>query len=147
MLPDVKDGRLLRKRVHDPPKLQEIDPDFGEEYDEAKHGEILRAELNISHLTPMQKEILTAVIKKYWRVFSKKGVTKPVKGYECEIDTGNAKPIKCKTPNFGPLETLWRPKHAFLSSGSTRRRPKPRFLSVGRGGWYQMDTGTIFDDI
>ena len=105
MLPDVKDGRLLRKRVHDPPKLQEIDPDFGEEYDEDKHGEILRAELNIAHLTPMQKEILTAVIKKYWRVFSKKGVTKPVKDYECEIDTGDAKPIRCKNPNFGPMET------------------------------------------
>ena len=47
MLPEVKNGRLLRKRVHDPPKLQEIDPDFGEEYDEAKHGDILRAKLNI----------------------------------------------------------------------------------------------------
>ena len=30
-----------RKRLHDPPKLQAIDPDFGEEYDEAKHGDTL----------------------------------------------------------------------------------------------------------
>jgi hypothetical protein len=105
MLPEVKNGRLIRKRLHDSPKLQSIDPDFGEEYNEAKHGDILRAELNIAHLTPFQRSILTAVIKKYWRVFSKEGVTTPIKDYECEIDTGTARPIRCRNPNFGPLET------------------------------------------
>ena len=54
MLPDVKEGRLICKRVHDPPKIQDVDPDFGEDYDEAKHGDILRAELVIAHLTPFQ---------------------------------------------------------------------------------------------
>ena len=34
MLPEVKAGRLLRKRKHDSPNLQDIDPDFGEVYDE-----------------------------------------------------------------------------------------------------------------
>ena len=48
---------------------------------------------------------MTAIIKKYWRVFSKQGVSTPVKDYECEIDTGDAKPIRCKTPTFGPHET------------------------------------------
>ena len=48
---------------------------------------------------------MIAVIKKYWRVFSKQGVTTPVKDYECEIDTGDAKPIRCKNPIFGPHET------------------------------------------
>ena len=105
MLPDVKDGKLIRKRVHDPPKLQDVDPEFREEFDKAKHGNLLRAELNIAHLTKFQQEILTAVIKKYWRVFSKKGVTTPVKDYECEIDMGDAKPIRCRNPSFGPLET------------------------------------------
>ena len=75
MLPDVKDGRLSRKRLHETLDLQAIDPDFGEEYDEAKHGDTLRAELNIAHLTPFQRSTLTAVIKRYWRVFSKEGVT------------------------------------------------------------------------
>ena len=80
MLPDVKKSRLICKRVHEAPDLQAIDPDFGEEYDEAKHGETLRAELNIAHLTPFQRSTFTAVIKKYWRVFSKKGVTIPCQG-------------------------------------------------------------------
>ena len=93
MLPDVKHGKLIRKRKHKPPSLQDIDPGFGEEYCEAKHGKILRDELNVAHLTDRQKVVFTNVIKKYWRVFSKKGVTTPVKDYECEIDTGNARPI------------------------------------------------------
>ena len=65
MLPDVNEGRLIRKRVHDPPKIQDMDPDFGEDYDEAKHGDILRAELDIAHLTPFQQSVLTAVINRY----------------------------------------------------------------------------------
>ena len=38
LLPEVKAGRLIRKRRHEAPKLDEMDPNFGEEYDEAKHG-------------------------------------------------------------------------------------------------------------
>ena len=75
MLPDVKDSRLIRKRLHEPPDLQAIDPDFREKYDEVKHGETLRPKLTIAQLTPFQRSTLTAVIKKYWRVFSKEGVT------------------------------------------------------------------------
>ena len=105
LLPDVKAGRLIWKRKHATPSLSDIDPNFGKEYDEVKHGAILQAELDVSHLKPFQQVILTAVIKKYWRVFSKEGVTVPVKDYECEIDAGNATPITCRNPNFGPLET------------------------------------------
>ena len=105
MLPEVKTGRLLRKHKHNSPKLQYIDPDCGEVYDNNKHGEILRAELNMNHFTTVQQSFLTVVVKKYWRVFIKKGVTTVVKYYECEIDTGNARPIRCRNTTFGPLET------------------------------------------
>ena len=88
-----------------PPGLRDVDPNFGEEHDEAKHGKVLRDELKLDHLTKFQREILTAVIKKYWRVFSKQGVTTPVKDYECEIDTVDAKPIRRKNPTVGPHET------------------------------------------
>ena len=98
MLPEAKAGRLIRKRVHDPPRVQDVDKDFGEEYDDELHGDILRAELDIEHLTADQQSALTLVVKKHWRVFSKKGVTKPVKDYECEIDTGSAAPIRCRNP-------------------------------------------------
>ena len=105
MLPKLKSGHLIRKRVHNPPKLQDVDPDFGEDFDEAKHGKVLKDELNISHLSKLQQSILIDVIKKYWRVFSKQGVTTPVKDYECEIDTGYAKTVRWKNPTFGLLET------------------------------------------
>ena len=105
ILPEVKDGRLLRKRKHNSPNLHDIDPDFGEVYDENKHGEILLAELTIAHITTVQKSVLTKVVKKYWRMFSKKGVTTTVKDYECEIDTDNARSIRCRNPTFGPIIT------------------------------------------
>ena len=38
-------------------------------------------------------------------MFRKKGVTTPVKDYECEIDTGNDRPISFRNPTFGPLGT------------------------------------------
>ena len=66
---------------------------------------MLRAELTISHLTTFQQSVLTAVVKKYRRVFRKKGFTTPVKDCECEIYTGNARPIRRRKPTFGPLET------------------------------------------
>ena len=105
MLPEVKYGRLLRKRKHNSPNLQGIDLDFGEVYEDNKYGEILRAGITISCLTTVQQSVLTEVLKKYWRMFIKKGVTIPVKYYECEIDTGNANPIRCRNPTIGPLET------------------------------------------
>ena len=104
MLPEVKAGRLIRKRRHPAPPLTDIDPNFGVEYDESVHGSMLREHLDVAHLTPPRQLELTNLIKKYWRVFCKEGVPLPVKDYECEIDTGNARPIACKNPTFGPRE-------------------------------------------
>jgi len=104
MLPEVKTGALIRKRKHPAPPLHDINPNFGVEYDEEKHGDMLRSDLDVSHLTPDQQTTVTNLIKKYWRVFCKEGVTTPVKDYECEIDTGDAKPIACRNATFGPRE-------------------------------------------
>ena len=81
MLPEVKYGHLLRKRKHSSPKLQDIEPDFGEVYYDNKHGETLRSELTIAHITTFQQSVLTAVVNKYWRVFRKRGFTTSVKDY------------------------------------------------------------------
>ena len=88
MLPEVKAGRLIHKQKHAAPPLTDIDPNSGVEYNEEVHDAMLCDELDVSHQTPSQQTILTALIKKYWRVFSKEGVTSPVKDYECEIDIG-----------------------------------------------------------
>ena len=57
----------------------DIDPSFGVEYDELLHDAIMCTELDVSHPTPPQQTVLTDLIKKYWRVFSKEDVTTPVK--------------------------------------------------------------------
>ena len=85
--------------------MSSVNPAFGEEYDAVKHAKHLQSDLNIAHLTLIQRERLTSLIKKYYRVFSKAGVVTPVKDYVCDIDTGSARPICCRNPTFGPLET------------------------------------------
>ena len=32
-------------------------------------------------------------------------------GYDCDIDTGNAKPVSCKNVNYGPQESKVMEKH------------------------------------
>ena len=104
MLPEVKAGHLIHKQKHADPPLTETDHNLGVEYNEKMHGAMLCDELDVSHLTSSQQITLTALIKQYWRVFSKEGITTPVKDYECEIDTGDAKPIACPNATFGPRE-------------------------------------------
>ena len=67
--PHGKGSRLVRKQKHPAPRLDDIDPDFGVDFDEDKHGNMLRSQLNIAHLSADCQADLTALIKKYWRVF------------------------------------------------------------------------------
>ena len=103
MVPSSSSGRLICKRLHPAPDINSVDINFGEVFDTVLHGPEL-AKLSLSHLTPPQRTTLLNLIKNYWRIFSKKGVTVPVKDYQCEIDTGRARPIACKNPSFGPRE-------------------------------------------
>ena len=48
---------------------------------------------------------ITELIKKYWDVFAKAGVRKPIRGYKFNIDTGNVKPVDCKPPRYGQHES------------------------------------------
>jgi hypothetical protein len=54
MLPEVKTGALIRKRKHQAPPLHDINPNFGVEYNEDLHGDMLRSDLDVSHL-PMDQ--------------------------------------------------------------------------------------------
>jgi hypothetical protein len=99
------DGRpILRKLKHPPPPLDEVDPEFFSTYDESKHGEQLRQDLDLSHLDTQVQEKIYALVKKYWSVFDKKGIYVPVKNYECVIDTGDSLPIAIKKILYGPHE-------------------------------------------
>ena len=98
-------GKVIWKRLHPSPRLEEVDEKFNIKYDEVKRREKLRKELQIDHLTKEQQEQLTDLIKKYWAVFDDSGLFVPVKDYECGIDMGSAKPICVKNINYGPRET------------------------------------------
>ena len=100
---------VLRKVVPELPSS--VDPDFDVAYSEAKHGEYLRTHLKTGHLPTGVAAKLVAIIKKHWRVFDPDGLKHTVIGYECDIDTGNAKPISCGNVNYGPRESVIMKKH------------------------------------
>ena len=102
MVPSTSFGRLIRKRLHPAPDIDSVDPNFGGVFDPVLHGPELN-KLELSHLLLSRQSALKNLIKQYWRIFSKKGITVPVKDYQCKIDTGNARPIACKNPTFGPV--------------------------------------------
>jgi hypothetical protein len=70
------------------------------------HGAQLAKDLDVSHLNPSQATQLIALIKKYWTVFDEYGTFTPVRGYQCVIDTGNAKPIAVKKIMCGLKEMV-----------------------------------------
>jgi len=75
-------GKVIRKRLHPAPSLDEVDQKFNTPFDEKKHGEKLRRELKVDHLPPDLQKDLTELIKKYWPVFDDNGLFIPVKDYE-----------------------------------------------------------------
>ena len=48
---------------------------------------------------------LRQIIIKYWDSFCEEGAKRTILGYEFAIDTGDAKPVCCKKPNYGPYES------------------------------------------
>jgi hypothetical protein len=106
LLHNVEGRPILRKLKHPPPPLDEVDPKFFSAYDESKHGEQLRQDLDLSHLDTQVQEKIYALVKKYWSVINEKGVYVPVKNYECVIDTGDAPPIAVKKILYEPREIL-----------------------------------------
>jgi hypothetical protein len=104
LLYNIEGGPILQKLKHPPPPLDEVYPGFFSAYDESKHGEQLRQDLDLSHLDTQVQEKIYALVKKYWSVFDEKGVYVPVKNYECVIDTGDSLPIAVKKILYGPRE-------------------------------------------
>ena len=100
---------LVRRTMHELPT--EVDPNFDTPFIDAEHGSYLREHLKTDHLEPKIAQRLTNLIMKYWCVFDPKGMKYTVLGYECEIDTGNAKPIAIKNANYGERESIIMDKH------------------------------------
>ena len=105
----ASESPVLRKVEPELPSA--VDPAFDVKYDDAKHGDYLRSHLNTGHLPADIAARLISMIKKHWRVFDPDGLKFPVIGYECDIDTGNAKPVSCGNVNYGPRESVIMRKH------------------------------------
>ena len=88
-----------------------VDPNSDVKFDEAKHGAYLKKHLKINHMSPRQAAILTTAIKDNWLVFNPDVVKHTVSGYECDIDTGDARAISCGNVNYVPRESKVMEKH------------------------------------
>ena len=94
---------LIRKTGPELPTF--IDPAFDVKFDKVKHSAYLREHRKTGHMSASQASRVIDMIKRHWRVFNPDGVRFPVKGYECDIDTGDASPITCGNVNYGPQES------------------------------------------
>ena len=90
---------------------KEVDQHFDTNFDEALRGDYLREHLKTGHLSPETARKLIEMIKKHWHVFDLVGVRLSVIGYECGIDTSDAKPVSCRTATYGPRESNIMKKH------------------------------------
>ena len=79
-----------------------FEPNFDEKFDEAKHGAYLKEHVKTDQMSPRKAARLMAAIKDNWLVFNPDGVKHTVIGYECDVDTGDSRPISCCNVNFGP---------------------------------------------
>ena len=94
IIDSIDGGTVLRKRRHPAPRLDDIDPQFNNQYDPALHDTEFKELFRPSPiLSAEQNDQLASLIKKYWPVFDKRGVFIPVRDYECVINTGSATPL------------------------------------------------------
>ncbi len=102
VLHDVDGGPILRKLWHPKPDLSAlIDPLYSSLFIAKKHKEIMKRDMDLSHLKPNLQERIYGVIRRHWSVFDEKGAFVPVKHYECVIDTGNSRSIAVKKILYG----------------------------------------------
>ena len=107
----VDDGPLLCRLLHPAPDLDgPVDPIFLPVFNPDVHHTQLCEKFDLSHLPLDVQDQIYNRIREFWFVFDSKGITVPVKSYECIIDTGSTRPIAIKKINYGDNETaiMWK---------------------------------------
>ena len=94
-------GTAISKTKQD---IDERHPGSIIKYDEAKHGETLRKSVQWEDCPEQLRTPILRLIKKHWDVFAQEGLKNHIRGFICHIDTGNAQPVCCKLPRYGPHE-------------------------------------------
>ena len=90
--PHCAGNKIIRKRLHPAPRLNNIYPKLNMPYVEAEHSKLLLKDLKIHHLPIAAQTKLHALIIKYFPVFNLNSLFIPVKDYQCFIDAGDARP-------------------------------------------------------
>lgn len=85
-------------------EIGERDPSTIIKYEEGKHGETLKKSLQWEDCPEELRPRITDIVKRYWDVFAPEGLRDHIRGFVCHIDTGNAQPLCCKIPRYGPHE-------------------------------------------
>ncbi len=107
LLHSIDGGPVLQKLRHPMPNLNRpIDLRFDHPFVPAEHKDVMRKQVDLSHLESDQQEQVYSLIREFWPVFDKRGVFVPVKNYECIIDTGTTCPISVKKILYGEQETV-----------------------------------------
>ena len=111
LAPDVLDGMELLYKDHGASlrkrkaPLSPRDPNDIIHFDPKLHQEELDTNLKWGDCPIEHRPAILALIKEYWDVFCQDGLRKPIRGYQCRIDTGDISPICCKIPRYGPHES------------------------------------------
>jgi hypothetical protein len=51
------------------------------------------------------RDKITDLVRRHWDCFAEDGLRKHIRGFSCRIDTGDIKPVCCKSPRYGPHES------------------------------------------
>jgi hypothetical protein len=93
-------GNVLHKQKLNLPERQDVI-----RWDEKEHGTQLKENLQWRE-TPLEfQDEITRIIKERWDVFDRRGISKSIRGFEFNIDTGAMKPICCQLPRYGTHES------------------------------------------
>ena len=85
-------------------EVEERDPTTIIKFDEQKHGATLEKSLQWDDCPTEMRGPIKELVKAYWDVFAQEGLKHHIKGFVCHIDTGNATPVCCSIPRYGPHE-------------------------------------------
>jgi hypothetical protein len=75
------------------------------QFDEQRHGDELKKNLNLEGCPSDLHETVIEVIKHHWDAFAEEGMLKTVRGVKFHIDTGQSPPICCKQREYGAHES------------------------------------------
>jgi hypothetical protein len=83
-------------------KTRDLPPRDDVELWDVKYQAELDAGIKIGTSCPEHiRDRVIGVVKKYWDIFFATGSSRPIRGYEFVIDTGDAKPVCCQLSNYG----------------------------------------------